>query len=52
VFAIAITLRVLWFYAVKDRRLLADDISDEQVATSNTTLTPVLAFYLMAVVLE
>jgi TMEM175 potassium channel family protein len=48
---ISLTLRVLWFYAAEDRRLLADDVSDEQVASRNTSLTPVLAFYLAAVAL-
>ena len=48
---ISVTLRVLWFYAAEDRRLLADDISGEQVASRNTTLTPVLAVYLAAVAL-
>ncbi len=48
---ISVTLRVLWFYAAEDRRLLAGDVSGEQAASRNTTLTPVLAVYLAAVVL-
>ena len=47
--AISIALRLLWFYAAEDRRLLADEVSAEQVAARNTTLTPVLLFYLAAV---
>ena len=47
-FAISVTLRVLWFYAAENRRLLADDVSDDQVSSRNTTLTPILVFYVVA----
>ena len=48
--AISVTLRLLWYYATDNRRLLADDITDEQIRARNTTLTPVLGCYLVAVV--
>lgn len=49
--AISVTLRLLWYYATENRRLLADDITDEQIRARNTTLTPVLGVYVVAVAL-
>lgn len=46
---ITVTLRALWFYAAEDRRLLGTDISDDQIKVVNTSLTPIIGFYLMAV---
>ena len=37
--AISVTLRLLWHYVTEDRRLLSDDITDEQISATNTTLT-------------
>ncbi|MGZ4549795.1 MAG: TMEM175 family protein [Blastococcus sp.] len=48
-FAISLTLRLLWHYATDGRRLIADDITDEQITADNTTLTPALGFYAVAV---
>ena len=47
--AISVTLRLLWHYVTEDRRLLSDDITDEQISATNTTLTPALGFYAIAV---
>ena len=47
--AISVVLRVLWFYAAEDRRLIREDIDHEQITSRNLSLTPVLGFYALAV---
>lgn len=47
--AISVCMRLAWRYASHERRLLTDDVSSDDIATRNTTLTPVLAFYAIAV---
>lgn len=48
--AISICMRLAWRYASHERRLLSDDITSDDIATRNTTLMPVLAFYGVAVI--
>lgn len=43
-------MRLAWRYATHERRLLTDDITSEDIATRNTTLMPLLAFYGVAVI--
>ncbi len=47
--AISAVLRVLWFYASEGHRLVREEITDEQIASRNLTLTPVLGVYAVAV---
>lgn len=48
--AISLCMRLAWRYATHERRLLSDDITSDDVATRNTTLTPVLAVYAVGVI--